>query len=87
MIFLADMVVDITVSEGKAFSMDCTCSDMESIIISSILLYGTECTVDMVLSLSVLVFRSDVGLCLPAAYVCSVDGTRYVSIFMNSLSA
>ena len=84
---LADVVVNIPVLEGKAFSMDCACPNMESIVNSGILLYGTDCTVDMVLSLSVLMFCSDVGACSSAAYVCSVDGTRSDSIFLNSFSA
>ena len=61
MMFLSDVVVDIPVLEGKSFSMDCACPTMESIINSGIFLYGTECTVDLVLSLSVLLFRSYVG--------------------------
>ena len=40
--------------------MDFACSYMESIITSVIFLYGTECTVDLVLSLSILIFRSDI---------------------------
>ena len=80
------MVVDINVLESKAFSMYCACSTMESIIISVIFLYGTNFTVDLVLSLSVMVFCSDVGLCSPAAGVCSVYGTRSTYILLKQLS-
>ena len=66
--------------------MGFTCPTMESIINSGIFMYGTECTVELVLSLSVLVFHSDVGLCSRDACVCSVDGTISDSIFLNSLS-
>ena len=66
--------------------MECAYSAMESIIISGILLYGTECTVYQVLSLSVLMFHSNVGSCSPASYVCSVDDSRSAYIFLNSLS-
>ena len=83
MMFIAEMLVDIPVLEGKVFSMDCACPIMESIINSGIFLYGTECTIDLVLSLSVLIFRSDVGLCSPDDCVCSVDGNRYYSIILN----
>ena len=48
MMFLADMVVEIHVYEGKAFSVYCSCSAMESIITNCIFLYGTYCTVDLV---------------------------------------
>ena len=67
--------------------MDCACYAMESILIGAIFLYGNECTFDLVISLSVLMFRSNVGLCLPDAFVYSVDVTRYSSILLNSLSA
>ena len=77
------MVVDITVLEGKAFKMDCAWYTMESIIIIVIFLYGTECTADMFLSSSVLMFLSDVGSCSPASYMCSVNGTRSASNFLN----
>ena len=87
MMFLDDMVVNIPILEGKESSMYCACPTMESIINSDILLYGTECTVDLVLSLSVLIFCSDVGLCSPADCVCSVDVTRSASILLDSLSA
>ena len=87
MTFLSDMVFNITVLERKSFSMDCACPTMESIINSGIFLYGTKCTVDLVLSLSVVMFCSDVSLCSPAACVCCVDGTISDSIFLNSLSA
>ena len=60
---------------------------MESIIISIIFMHGNECTVDLVLSLRILMFRYDVGPWSPAACVGSVDGTRYAYIFLNSLSA
>ena len=83
MIFLADMVVNIPILEGKPFIVYFACSNMESIINSGILLYGTECTVDLVLSLSALMFRSDFCLCSPVACVYSVDGTRSASIFLN----
>ena len=62
MIFLAEMVVKITVLEGKSFIMDFACFDMESII-SGIFLYGNDCTVDLVLYLRVLMLSSDVGSC------------------------
>ena len=87
MMFLDDIVVDIPILEGRSFSMDCACSSMESIIISVIFLYGTECNVDLVLSLSVLIFHYDVGSCSPAAYVFIVDVTKSASILFNSLSA
>ena len=87
MVFMAEMVAEIPVLEGKSFSMDCACYAMESIIISGIFLYGDECTVDLVLSLRVLVFFSDVGSWSPADCVCSVDVTRSTYIFLNSLSA
>ena len=74
MMFLADMVVDIPVLEGKAFSIYFSCSSMESIIVSGIFLYGTECTVDLVLYLKILIFRCNIDLCSPAAFVCSLDG-------------
>ena len=60
---------------------------MESIINSRIFLYGTKCTVDLVLSLRVLMFHSDVGPCSPAACVCSVDGNRSASTYFNALSS
>ena len=85
--FLADMVVSITVLEVKAFSMDFTCLTMESIINSGIFLYGIKCTVDLVLSLIVLMFCSNVGSCSPSACVCNVDGTISDSILLNSFSA
>ena len=83
MIFLADTVVNIPVLEGKSFIMDYDCPNMESIINSVIFLYGTKCTVVLVLSLSVLMFRSTVGPCSPATYVCSVDSTISASILLN----
>ena len=81
------MVVNIPVLKGKTLSMDCACCTMETIIDSGIFLYGTECALDLVLSLSVLMFYSDVGSFSPASCVCSVYGTGYASIFLNSLSA
>ena len=60
MIFIAYMVVDISVLEEKASIVNFACSDMESIIASGIFLYGTECTVDLVLSLIVLMICSGV---------------------------
>ena len=81
--FLADTMVDIPVLEGKSSIMDCACPTVESIINNGIFLYGTKFTIDLVLSLSVLMFRSDVGLFSSAACVCSVDGTRSGSIFLN----
>ena len=87
MMILSDMVVDIPVLEGKAFSMDFACHTMESIINSGIFFYDIECILDLVLSFSVLMFCSNVGLCSPAACVCSVDGTRSAFIFFNSLYA
>ena len=83
MISLAYMVVDITFLGGTAFSMDFACSDMESIIISGISLYITECTVDLVLCLIVRIFCCNIDLCLPAACVCSVYGTRSAYIFLK----
>ena len=83
MMFIAEMLVDIPVLEGKVFIMDCACPIMESIINSGIFLYGTECTIELVLSLSVLIFLSYVGLCSPADCVFSVDGTRSYYIFLN----
>ena len=83
MMFLAVMMVNIPVLEGKSFIMHCACPNMESIIIIEIFLYGNKCTIDLVLSLGVLMFRSVVGSCSPADYVCSVDGTRSASIFLN----
>ena len=83
MIFLADMMVDIPVLEGKSFIMDFACPSMDSIINSGIFLYGNECTIDLVLSLSVRMFCSNVGSCSPATCVCTVDGIRYASIFLN----
>ena len=59
MMFLDDMVVDIPVLGVKEFRMDYACSAMDSIVISGIFLYGSKCTVDLVLSLSILMFRSD----------------------------
>ena len=85
--FLADRVVDIPVLEGKLFSMDCACFAIRSIISNGIFLYGTECTVDLVLFLSVLVFCSAVGSCSPDSCECRVDGIIYASIFFNSLSS
>ena len=85
MIFLADMVVDIHVYEGKVFIIYCSCSAMESIIINGIFLYGTHFTVDLVQYLSVLMFHSNIGSCSPDAFVCSVDGTRSSSILLHSL--
>ena len=82
MTFLADRVVDISVLERKSFSMDCACSDIGSIISNGIFLYGTECTVDLVLSLGVLIFCSIVVSCSHAACVCRVDVIRYDSIFL-----
>ena len=87
MMFLANIVVDIPVLKGKTLSMDCACPNMESIINSAIFLYGTKCTIELILSLSVLMFRSDVGLCSPAACMCSFYGTISASILLNSLSA
>ena len=54
MMFLAEMVAHIPVLEEKAFSMDCACPTMETIINSGIFLYGIECTIDLVLYLRVL---------------------------------
>ena len=82
MMFLADVVVDIPVLEGKTFRMDCACSTIESIIISGIFLYGTKYNVDLI----IVIFRSDVGSCSHSACVCSVDGNRSASILLNSLS-
>ena len=79
--FLADRVVDISVLEGKSFSMDCACFAIRSIISNGIFLYGTECTVDLVLSLSVLIFCSVVVSCSHAACVCKVDVIGYASFF------
>ena len=76
------MVINIPVLEGKVFSMDWTCSTMDSIINIVIFLYGTKCTVDLFLYLSVLIFLSDVCLCS----LSSVYGTRSSSIAFNSLS-
>ena len=83
--FLADIKFNIPVLEGKAFSIDCACPTMESILNSDIFLYGTECTVDLVLSLRILMFHFDVGSFSPADCLCNVDGTRSDSIFFNSL--
>ena len=83
MMFLANIVVGIPVLEGKPFIMDFACPTMESITNSGIFLYVIKCTVELVISLSVLMFRSDVGLCSSAACVCSLDGTRFASIFLN----
>ena len=83
MIFLADMVVNINVLEGKSFSIDCACNTLESILNSGIFLYFAECTIDLVLSLRVLLFRSDVCLCSMAACVYSVDVNRYAFILLN----
>ena len=82
MTFLADRVVDISVLEGKSFSMDCACSAIGSIISNSIFIYGTEFTVDLVLSLSVLIFCSIVVSCSHAAFVCRVDVIIYATIFL-----
>ena len=84
--FLADMVVGIPVLEEKAFRMDFACLTMYSIIKSGILMYDTECNVDLVLSLSALMFHFNAGLCSPASCACSVYVTRSDSIFLNSLS-
>ena len=73
MIFLADRMVYIPVLEGKAFSMDFYCSSIDSIISNIIFLFGTDFRVDLVLYLSVLIFRSDVGSCSPAASACRFD--------------
>ena len=73
--FLSYMVVNIPVLEVKSFSMDFACPNMESIINSGIFLYGTNCTVDLVLPLSVLMFLSDIGSCSSAACVFCFDGT------------
>ena len=48
MMFLSDVVVDIIVLEGKAFSVDFACPTMNSIIDSAIFLCGTECNIDLV---------------------------------------
>ena len=61
--FIVDMVLEIIVLEGKAFSLDCAYYTMESITISEILMYGNKCTVELVLSLRFLMLHSDVGLC------------------------
>ena len=87
MIFSAAMAVDIPIFKGKTLSMNCACSKIYSIIISGIFLYGAERTVYLVLSLSVLMFRSDIGSCSPAACVYTVYDTRSSSIFLNLLSA
>ena len=87
MIFLDDMVVDIPVLEGKSLITHCACLIMESIVNSSIFLYSTECTVDLILSLWVMMFHPDVGLCSPDSCVCTLDGTRSAYIFLNSFSA
>ena len=86
MTFHADVVFDIPVLGGKQFSMDCACPNMESIINSGIFMYGTECTVELVLSSIALMFHYNVGLCSPASCLCSVYGTRSDSIFLNSFS-
>ena len=87
MMFIANMVVNIPVLKGKPFSMDCACTTMDPIINIRNFLYGTKCNVDLILSLSALMFLYNDGLCSPSAYVCSVDGTRSDSTFLNSLSA
>ena len=50
------MVVDVPVLEVKAFISYCACLTMDSIINSGIFLYGIECTVDLILPLSVMMF-------------------------------
>ena len=86
MIFFDDKMVDIPVLEGKSLSVDSNCSAIAPIISNGIFLYVTELTVDLVVSLSVLILLSAVGSCSPATCECMVDGIRYASIFLNSLS-
>ena len=61
MTFLADMVVEINVLEGKEFIMYCACSAMDSMIISGFFLYVDKCSIDLVPPLSILMFHFDVG--------------------------
>ena len=76
-------MVDIPVLKVKEFIIDFTCSAIESIISNSIFLYRIKCTVDLVLYLSVLIFRSAVGSCSPSACVCRLYGIIPASIFLN----
>ena len=55
------MVLDINVLEVKSLSIDCACYIIESIIMSGIFVYGTECNIELVLCLIVLMLDSDVG--------------------------
>ena len=80
------MVVYISVLEGKVFIIDFDYSTMESIIISEIFQYVTKCTVDLVISLSVMMFISNAGPCSHASCVCSADVTISDSILFNLLS-
>ena len=80
-------MVEIPILEGKSFIIDYAGYDIASIISNISFLYCTECAVDLVLSLSLLIFRFFVVSCSCFACVCRIDGIIYASIFLSSLSA